>query len=171
MYGSTLMMFFRSCSWFIQQLVRLRQDLVNVKALTRLSLEREGTKFRQTEIVHDILVAALLPLYASMRSAFEWITRQVFFIVLLLLNAWWILVLTRRITSKILYRSTTYPITSTSSRILCAGLWLMPRSMNLNIGIFKRSEYDIYVFCSLTCLLTLHCHSMTLNLLSRPFIQ
>jgi hypothetical protein len=39
-------------------LIRLHQDLVNVKALKQLSWEREGTNFRQTEIVHDILVAA-----------------------------------------------------------------------------------------------------------------
>ena len=72
---------------FLQQLVRLRQDLVKVKALMQLSWERESTKFRQTEIVHDILVAALLPLYTSLRSAFERIVRQVSFVYLFLLNA------------------------------------------------------------------------------------
>jgi len=114
------------CSWFVQQLNRLRQDLINVKALTQLSLEREGTKFRQTEIGHDILVAALLPLHASLRSAFERIMRQVSFLLshsssLLLLNAWPKLVLTRRITLKIPYRRPKYPITLTSSRIPCVG--------------------------------------------------
>ena len=71
-------------------------------------------------------------------------------LLLFIMQLCWIhdakLVLTRRITSNILYRRSTYPITLTLSKTLCAGLWLILRSVNLSIGISKRFGWDIYVF-------------------------
>lgn len=58
----------------IQQLIRLRQDLINVQSLNGLVRDRECRKHRQNEIVYEVLSQALFPSHAHLRTAFEKIT-------------------------------------------------------------------------------------------------
>jgi hypothetical protein len=76
--------------------------------------EREGTKFRQTEIVCDILVAALLP-FVLHCDTFERIARQVYRTV-------FVKCLTYINQSDQKSCIEECPITLTLSRILCAGM-------------------------------------------------
>ncbi|EAU90763.2 bromodomain and PHD finger-containing protein 3 [Coprinopsis cinerea okayama7 len=55
----------------LDQLKRLRQDLVKLKALTQLTRLREMRKLRQTEIIHQILSTSLFPHEAALRMALE----------------------------------------------------------------------------------------------------
>jgi len=54
-----------------QQLKRLRQDLVNVYALTGLVRKREIRKQKQMEIIYEVLAGGLFPAHAALRTAFE----------------------------------------------------------------------------------------------------
>jgi len=60
--------------WPIQQLTRLKQDLINVQNLNNLVRDREYRKLRQTEIIYEVLSQALFPSHAQLRTAFEKIT-------------------------------------------------------------------------------------------------
>jgi len=66
--------FFLFFADFAQQLVRLRQDLINVQNLNILVRERESRKLRQTEIIYEVLSQALFPSHAHLRTVFEKIT-------------------------------------------------------------------------------------------------
>jgi hypothetical protein len=61
----------------IQQLTRLKQDLINVQNLNELVRDRENRKLRQTEIIYEMLSQALFPIHAHLRTAFEKITGYV----------------------------------------------------------------------------------------------
>lgn len=74
--------------WPIQQLTRLKQDLINVQNLNELVRDRENRKLRQTEIIYEVLSQALFPSHAHLRTAFEKITGYV------VVFSWFILVLT-----------------------------------------------------------------------------
>ncbi|PPQ79825.1 LOW QUALITY PROTEIN: hypothetical protein CVT25_002979 [Psilocybe cyanescens] len=55
----------------IQQLKRLRQDLINVRGLTDLCRKREIRKFRQMEVIYEVLAQGLFPSHQAIRDAFE----------------------------------------------------------------------------------------------------
>ncbi|KAH9479291.1 Peregrin [Psilocybe cubensis] len=55
----------------IDQLKRLRQDLINVRGLTDLCRKREIRKYRQMEVIYDVLAQTLFPSHQAIRDAFE----------------------------------------------------------------------------------------------------
>ncbi|KAF8159256.1 hypothetical protein B0H34DRAFT_702732 [Crassisporium funariophilum] len=55
----------------LEQLERLRHDLVNVAELTQLCLEREAKKLRQIEVIHEVFFKGLFVHTAVLRGAFE----------------------------------------------------------------------------------------------------
>ncbi|TFK34042.1 hypothetical protein BDQ12DRAFT_690301 [Crucibulum laeve] len=55
----------------LEQLRRLRQDLIKVKALAELTRAREGKKLEQAETIHQVLSEALFPHEGRLRMAFE----------------------------------------------------------------------------------------------------
>ncbi|KAF4611305.1 hypothetical protein D9613_007262 [Agrocybe pediades] len=60
----------------LDQLKRLRQDLVNVYHLTSLVRKREIRKQKQMEIIYEVLSGGLFPAHAALRTAFERIQGQ-----------------------------------------------------------------------------------------------
>ncbi|KIM39576.1 hypothetical protein M413DRAFT_447053 [Hebeloma cylindrosporum] len=55
----------------LDQLVRLRQDLINVQKINSFVRDREYRKLRQNEIIYEVLSEALFPSHAHLRTAFE----------------------------------------------------------------------------------------------------
>ncbi|TFK17664.1 hypothetical protein FA15DRAFT_313371 [Coprinopsis marcescibilis] len=55
----------------LDQLQRLRQDLVKLRTLTQLTRLRETRKLRQTELIHQVLSIALFPHEAALRMSLE----------------------------------------------------------------------------------------------------
>ncbi|KDR80942.1 hypothetical protein GALMADRAFT_241500 [Galerina marginata CBS 339.88] len=55
----------------LDQLKRLRQDLINVRALTDLCRKREIRKHRQTDVVYEVLSQSLFPGHLQLRNTFE----------------------------------------------------------------------------------------------------
>ncbi|KAJ3502163.1 hypothetical protein NLJ89_g9014 [Agrocybe chaxingu] len=61
----------------LDQLQRLRQDLVCVREMTELSKRRESRKMRQVEIVCEVLTEAFFPHVGAMRIVFDKIVAQI----------------------------------------------------------------------------------------------
>lgn len=71
------LLFYSDGSWFLQQLRRLRNDLVSVRDLADLTKKREEYKRDQIETIQEVLMRSLFPHESVLRMTFEKIMASV----------------------------------------------------------------------------------------------
>lgn len=128
----------------MQQLQRLRSDLQRIQALAELCRKREVRKFRQAEVIHEVLSRGLFSHDTPLRQALKRVMEYVFFLYMPVHSTkesfrLKVLIVQGNISS-IQFLSKRSPIISMLSRIPCAGPTSTQNWMNINIGICNLSR-------------------------------